>query len=812
MTVPDGTSFDDALRLHRQGRLDEAERAYRQILGQQPEHAGALHLLGVVRQQRDDPETALELIGRAIAVNPGKAVYRNNYGAALLSLGRYGEALESFQRALAMRPNYPDALANLALVQAALGREDEAVANYRKALLLDPRHRDARRRLARLLAGSGRHQEVWEIFGKGPAERRSAEDLLDLGNVLLGAGRAAEAAEQFRELAAEEPDNAMAHFLLATACEAQYRIEDARRHFERAARLQPGKRLWQFRAAICAPAVYESGEEIDEYCAGVERRLEEWNSERPSPPAPLPSTGEGRHWPSPPAPSTREARHWPSPPAPLPEGEGSDRTPHAPREEIHHAERDEYGLADTGLNDIVEAGVFPGIAFSYQGRNNRRLKERFAAIYRDAFQNACRDAIPAPGSGLRQRRRIGFLVTRRHEGLFLRAMRGILKELDRNRFEPWILCSQESSKRIRAARLPDDVGVVPFNYALREAAARIREAACDLIYYWEVGSDAMNYFLPFARLAPVQCTGWGSTMTSGVPAVDWFLSSELVESRTPHAPRDEVQHAERDEYEEQYTERLWRSKTLFMCEPRLPPVAAASAADFGLPDGRRLYVCFQNPLKIHPDADALFAEILAADPRGLIVLSGRQPEVVRLIKERFARRIQSPSPPAPLPVGEGRPWPSPPAPLPSTGEGRQWPSPPAPLPAGEGRLVFLPPQPFENYCRLLQLADVVLDTPHYGAGSSCYDLFSYNLPVVTLPGDLIVGRITRACYRKMGVEDLVVYSPEEYVSKAVQVAMDRDYRRYVTERIAEASDVLFNDLEAVREHERFFEEALSHAK
>ena len=30
----------------------------------------------------------------------------------------------------------------------------------------------------------------------------------------------------------------------------------------------------------------------------------------------------------------------------------------------------------------------------------------------------------------------------------------------------------------------------------------------------------MNYFLPFARLAPVQCTGWGSTITSGVPAVD----------------------------------------------------------------------------------------------------------------------------------------------------------------------------------------------------------------------------------------------------------------------------------------------------
>ena len=84
--------------------------------------------------------------------------------------------------------------------------------------------------------------------------------------------------------------------------------------------------------------------------------------------------------------------------------------------------------------------------------------------------------------------------------------------------------------------------------------------------------------------------------------------------------------------------------------------------------------------------------------------------------------------------------------------------------------------------------------------------------MVTWPGELIVGRIAQACYRKMGVDDLVVHSAEEYVSKAVQVATDRDYRKHVTERIAEASDVLFNDLEAVREHERFFEEAIAYAR
>ena len=137
-----------------------------------------------------------------------------------------------------------------------------------------------------------------------------------------------------------------------------------------------------------------------------------------------------------------------------------------------------------------------------------------------------------------------------------------------------------------------DLRFVPFGDSLPEAIRQIRAAACDLIYYWEVGSDAMNYFLPFARLAPVQCTGWASTITSGVPAVDYFLSSELIE--TPGS-ESSIRRGSGNRRRSSYASRV--------CRPSPP----ASAADFGLPDDRRLYVCFQNPLKIHPDTDALFA-------------------------------------------------------------------------------------------------------------------------------------------------------------------------------------------------------------
>ncbi len=98
--------------------------------------------------------------------------------------------------------------------------------------------------------------------------------------------------------------------------------------------------------------------------------------------------------------------------------------------------------------------------------------------------------------------------------------------------------------------------------------------------------------------------------------------------------------------------------------------------------------------------------------------------------------------------------------------------------------MFLPPQPFDEYCRLLCLADAVLDPLHFGANSSCYDILSFNLPMVTLPTDLMPGRMTLGFYRKMQFEELVVLSAAEYIRKAVQVATDRDYRQYVTGQIA----------------------------
>ena len=98
---------------HQAGRLAEAEGIYRQVLAEVPTHADALHLLGVLACQSGHTDAAIELIGRAIALNPAVAEYHSNLGEAHLRAGQWEGAIAGFRRAIELKPGLADAQSNL---------------------------------------------------------------------------------------------------------------------------------------------------------------------------------------------------------------------------------------------------------------------------------------------------------------------------------------------------------------------------------------------------------------------------------------------------------------------------------------------------------------------------------------------------------------------------------------------------------------------------------------------------------------------------------------------------------------------------
>jgi len=128
------------------------------------------------------------------------------------------------------------------------------------------------------------------------------------------------------------------------------------------------------------------------------------------------------------------------------------------------------------------------------------------------------------------------------------------------------------------------------------------------------------------------------------------------------------------------------------------------------------------------------------------------------------------------------------------------------------RICFLPIQPRADYMSLIAAAYVLLDPLHFGGVNSSYDGFSLNKPIVTLPSPYQRGRYTLGCYKKMGLLDCVAGDTDEYIEKAVALGTDAEWRQAVTEKIRDASPLLFEDVEAVHEHERIFGELIARSR
>jgi predicted O-linked N-acetylglucosamine transferase (SPINDLY family) len=130
--------YQQGLAFHRQGLLEKAKLAYQQAVKFNPRHAPALHTLGVLASQANDPASGLQLIARALSVEPLNPVFLTNASNALLSLKRYDEALALCEQALSIKPDHFSALRNQGVALAALLRYPDAIDCFDQALQINP--------------------------------------------------------------------------------------------------------------------------------------------------------------------------------------------------------------------------------------------------------------------------------------------------------------------------------------------------------------------------------------------------------------------------------------------------------------------------------------------------------------------------------------------------------------------------------------------------------------------------------------------------------------------------------------------------
>ena len=239
-TPTNAALLNRALELHRAGRLDDAAAIYRQLLTDNPGHADAAHLLGLVFSRKNDVDSAIRLIRDALEQDPDNPIYHANLGNVLKDAGRLTDAIAAYRRALELHPGYAEIHNNLGFVLQASGMIEEGIGHYRKAITLRPDNYRAYYNLGNALFLIGKGEEAVAAFRKAATlEPEFAATWDHLGTVLQRLGRHAEAEACFRRWIEIDPDSADASHALALALEQQGRIDEAFDCYQRAIALRP---------------------------------------------------------------------------------------------------------------------------------------------------------------------------------------------------------------------------------------------------------------------------------------------------------------------------------------------------------------------------------------------------------------------------------------------------------------------------------------------------------------------------------------------------------------------------------------------
>ena len=745
------------------GRLSEAEACCRKAISIKPGLASAHNnLANVLSSQRRLPEAEASY-RRAISLNPAGAEAHSNLGNVLRSKGCLPEAEASYRRALSLKPDYAEATNNLGNTLRDMERLPEAVACYRQAIGLNPGFAEAHNNLGVVLKDLGQFAEAVSSYRRAlELNADYPEGWNNLGVGLKEMSLAAEAEASFRHAIELKPDYAEALNNLGSELIERKALDEAESTFRRAIELKPDVADFYNNLGLALAELHRLPETEACYRRAIELKPDspQIHSNFATALSDLGRLDEAVACFQKSAFLNKNGFEY-SVAAHL-------LLPAIPQSAADICRwRERFSLGIEALHTV--SGTLPnpgrslgGLAFNlaYHNADDKSLMVALAKLFSAklpqlAFTSPHLANWQPPGAG--QRIRVGFLSQFLVGHTIGKLYQGFVHQLDRDRFHVVIIHAPKTQLDSFSSRLDlaaDEVIRLPAELAAQQEA--VSDARLDVLFYPDIGMSPATYFLAYARLAPVQAVSWGHPDTTGLDSMDYFVSAASIE------PEDAEAH---------YSERLIRLPRLpCFYQPVSLPNPILDRISLGLPESGTLYGCPQSLFKLHPDFDAVLAQIAGGDPSGhIILLEGKNKTSMELVKRRWENTF----------------------------------------PILLERVRFLGYQPQDRFMALMANFDVLLDPIYFGSGNTLYESIVYGTPIVTWPGPFMRGRIVAGAYRQIGLDDApVVLRLEDYAPLALALGSNAGRRRILREAIGRLGRSLFEDHQSVSDFEAFLEAAV----
>lgn len=772
LTAPPVATADrliaEGARAEQDGKLREACEIYRRAVESAPGYAKAHLNLGAGLQAAGDSDGALEAYRAALTIDPANVYANYNLGSLLSSRGELARAEQLLRIALEGKPDFPEAQLAVADVHEMRGDLAAAATALEAALRQRPDYAGAWHNYGLVLSKCERLAEAEAAWRRATQlEPAFAPAFYFLGGALAYRGRAAEAAACYRRVLELQPDFAEAHCNLGDALKELGQLEAAIASYREALRLKPDYVLAHCHLGFAqrdqgrldqAHACFQRALEIEpdfaeaHYGRGHAFYHEDRHEEALGCFRQALSVDPGNV-------HARWSLTMSQLPAVYPAAGDPVRCRAAFSLELAELER---SLEATRAADAFNAvGHQQPFYLAYQEHSNRDLLQRHGRLCTRVMsewferQGLSVPAERAPDGVIR----VG--VVSQHfcnQSVWNAIVKGWFEKLDRERvaldaYYLGIIEDQETRVAMaRASHFERGAG------GLRQWVDAILRRQPDVLIYPGIGMDPTALKLASLRLAPVQVASWGHPETTGLPTVDYYLSAEDLE------PLGAQEH---------YTERLVVLPHLGCCYPRWQVLAASSApALLDADPGVALLLCPGVPYKYLPQYDCVLTEIARRLGRCRFVFFTYR---VSSLSEKLRRRLEAAFVRARLDAADF--------------------------------VRFVPWQNTAEFFGILKRADVFLDTIGFSGFNTAMQALDCGLPIVTREGRFLRGRLASGILKRMGLAQLVAQSEEDYVTLAVKLVQDPEYRRHVRERIAASRDVLFDDVAPVRALEAFLTKA-----
>ncbi len=687
-------TFTLAVQNHQKNNLQVAEKLYKETLKTNPNHIETIFLLGSLSAQTNNFDKAKKFFQKAIQINPNHINAHNNLGNALKELGEYRKAIGCYEKAIQINPNYAKAHYNLGIVFKELGEQKKAIDCYQKAIQINPNHVNAHNNLGMELKELGEYRKAIGCYEKAiQVNPNHVEAHNNLGIVLNELGEHQKAISCCEKVIQIQPNYVNARNNLGLILSELGEHQKAISCYEKAIHIEPNNLTSHWLSMNTFPIIYENLKEINHYRKRFENGIKKINQ--------LLDT------------------------------------------QLQYTKKQLINAINSSTNFYLH----------YQGGDVLELQKHYAhlveRVTHKIYQEFHKEIKIKQSIAFIK---IGFISSFFTNHSVSKMYKNLIQKLDQKFFKRFVYYADNKFDHI-TNEIKQDADHFFSHTDVDQLINQISKDNLDVLLYLDIGMSPRIQILSSLRLAPIQCNTYGHPVTSGFKNIDYYFSSELMESQNS---------------QKHYSEKLISLPGIGINYDS-PNLSIIKKPNILNKSNATIFLNLQSLFKLLPQDDHIYLDILKKHSNCRFwFLQGEKNSITSIFKERISKLFQK----------EGH--------------------------AFEKYSYFHPRCGSEEFLGLIEESDIILDSFNWSGGNTSLEAISLNKPIVTCPSGFMRGRYTYAILKILDIEETIASSKKEYIEIAVKLASDINFRNFIVNKIKKHKNKLFNDDKPVR----FFEDVI----